>query len=370
MKPNRNTQTWKIILFFIVMLPFWGNSQGKAVFTSTASNLGTIHEEEGPVESIFVFTNKGTGPIAITSVKSVCGCTAPEWSSDPVAVGSQGFIKVVYNPANRPGYFSKGITVSTDGRPSVQVLKITGKVIPRPKGPRELYPFEEGNLRLRSNHLTFGRAYKDETVSRTTVLYNQGKRPIRFSPARTELPPYLKVRLDTLVLLPGKTTQMEISYNASMQGGWGFIFENFFLVTSDRNKPMKRINVSIEIKERFDKSSTALAKAPRLLLGKASVDFGKVAEGGMFQDSIQLKNTGKSTLIVREIESPCGCTRTRLSKPFVEPGQSEWLYVSFNSKGREGPQLKELKIICNDPRKPERNLVVKAAVNARPRNPE
>lgn len=99
-------------------------------FVEKTHDFGTIKEAGGPVSHTFEFTNTGNEPLVIINVNASCGCTRPEYSKEPIKPGKKGKIKVTYNPAGRPGEFSKDVKIRTNGnkRP---ILKITGTVIPK-----------------------------------------------------------------------------------------------------------------------------------------------------------------------------------------------------------------------------------------------
>ena len=132
-----------VILAFLVGC-FNGNAQqkqqtqqknGKAVFAVDSHDFGNINESDGPVTFVFEFTNAGTDPLVLKNVQASCGCTTPDWTKAPILPGKKENIKVTYNPAGRPGSFEKNITVTSDGNPETQILKIKGVVIPKPQPP-------------------------------------------------------------------------------------------------------------------------------------------------------------------------------------------------------------------------------------------
>lgn len=98
------------------------------VFEKSEHDFGTVSESGGVIECEFVFTNTGETPIVITKVSASCGCTAPDWSKEPVAPGKQGFIKVTFNPKGRSGDFTKSLTVFTSGNPDRISVKIKGSI--------------------------------------------------------------------------------------------------------------------------------------------------------------------------------------------------------------------------------------------------
>ena len=98
-----------------------------ASWASTEINVGSV-EQGKPVTQEFSFTNTGSLPLVITSVQTSCGCTASEWTKEPVLPNQKASIKVTYNAAT-VGNFSKTITVMSNAEaPSVQ-LTLKGEVV-------------------------------------------------------------------------------------------------------------------------------------------------------------------------------------------------------------------------------------------------
>jgi hypothetical protein len=76
----------------------------------------------------FRFTNSGDGPLVISSVKASCGCTVTDYSKDPIAPGTEGYVKATYNAA-KAGVFTKSVTVNANANESVVQLIIKGEVV-------------------------------------------------------------------------------------------------------------------------------------------------------------------------------------------------------------------------------------------------
>jgi hypothetical protein len=103
---------------------------GKIKFEKTEHEFGKINEEAGIATYVFSFTNEGNGPLIVTNAQASCGCTTPDWTKEPILPKGKGYIKVAYNPAGRPGPFTKGVSVSTNGEPETVQLTIKGEVMP------------------------------------------------------------------------------------------------------------------------------------------------------------------------------------------------------------------------------------------------
>lgn len=82
----------------------------------------------------FTFHNTGKVPLVLSSVTASCGCTAPEWSKDPIPPGGTGTIKVVFNSYGRPGQFHKFVTVKSNAGADI-TLTIKGEVVLNPPEP-------------------------------------------------------------------------------------------------------------------------------------------------------------------------------------------------------------------------------------------
>jgi hypothetical protein len=99
-------------------------------FTETAHDFGTV-KQSSPVEYNFVFKNTGMAPLIINNVEKTCGCTTPEYTTQPVAPGKTGKIKVKYD-SERVGAFQKSVIVHTNDPDNATIsLKISGVIEPK-----------------------------------------------------------------------------------------------------------------------------------------------------------------------------------------------------------------------------------------------
>lgn len=91
-------------------------------------DFGVIKEAAGKVMHTFVIKNTGTAPLVLTRVVASCGCTTPEYNTEPIAPGKDGKIVVSFNPAGRPGQFLKTIAVYSNGKDGAYILRVKGVV--------------------------------------------------------------------------------------------------------------------------------------------------------------------------------------------------------------------------------------------------
>jgi hypothetical protein len=76
-------------------------------------------------------------------------------------------------------------------------------------------------------------------------------------------------------------------------------------------------------------------------------DFGKVTDGENVVFSYRFINTGKNPLIISSATASCGCTVPEKPEEPIKPGETGFLKVVFNSKGRVGPVHKEVNVVSN-----------------------
>lgn len=103
-------------------------------------------------------------------------------------------------------------------------------------------------------------------------------------------------------------------------------------------------------KEKKDSKPTQVADT-QAEFTKKSFDFGDITEGETVSHTFFFKNTGEHNLIIRKIETGCGCTTVNHSDKPVKPGKEGKIEIAFNSSGRYGKQYKEISIFANVPQK-------------------
>jgi hypothetical protein len=90
-------------------------------------DLGQIPQGK-PVTIEFEFENTGKTAVIITNVKASCGCTATDYTKEPIAPGKKAQVKATYNAAAK-GAFTKTVTVTTNAEEAPKVLSFKGTVI-------------------------------------------------------------------------------------------------------------------------------------------------------------------------------------------------------------------------------------------------
>ncbi len=137
----------KITIIFLILLAFSASNCGSGTgnhgtnsapigttgnsvisFREYQHDFGKVSEGE-KLSYTFIFDNKGTGDLVITSATTTCGCTVPKYDTKPIPPGGTGNLEVVFDTSGREGMQTKTITVKSNAKIPVVILKITAEVI-------------------------------------------------------------------------------------------------------------------------------------------------------------------------------------------------------------------------------------------------
>lgn len=76
-------------------------------------------------------------------------------------------------------------------------------------------------------------------------------------------------------------------------------------------------------------------------------NFGSITEGESVTYNFRFKNTGDKPLVVSSASASCGCTVPEKPEKPVMPGETGFLKVVFNSRGKSGHQEKAIIVSAN-----------------------
>ena len=341
-----------------------GGAQMK--FGKVKHDFGKFKEETGPQTANFEFTNTGSSDILVTRVAASCGCTTPEWTKHPVKPGEKGFVKVTYDPRNRPNKFKKTAAVytnaSANGRPQVTVLTIEGDVIPRVLTIEEIYRVDYGKqLRFKSNHMPFTNIVKGKKKISVMEIINVSKEDAKLVFER--VPEHITIVAKPEVLKAGEKGIVQATYDSKTRREWGYVNDLIKVSVNDSIIKNKYLVISANLVEDFSVlSKEELASAPVIEFEATKFDFGKIKQREKTTVRYKFKYTGKSDLIIRHIRTTCGCTTVTKSNSVIKAGEESTLEAVFDAGIRKGKQHKMITLITNDPKTSQVNLILTGEV--------
>lgn len=112
-------------------------------FEVSTRDLGKVAEVDGTVKLRFEYTNIANKPVTILDIHTQCGCLHPTFSKHPIKPGGKGVVDVTFDPKNRFGDFSIGLTVvaSNGNYKKFNTLIAKGHVISKVPAVEINYPY-------------------------------------------------------------------------------------------------------------------------------------------------------------------------------------------------------------------------------------
>ena len=86
---------------------------------------------------------------------------------------------------------------------------------------------------------------------------------------------------------------------------------------------------------------------PEIKFEKEVYEFGTIEQNEVISFSFKFTNTGKADLVINNCSASCGCTVPNWPKNPIRPGESGYIDVEFDSKGKQNDITKEVTISTN-----------------------
>jgi len=327
-------------------------------------NFGDVAEDGGKVEHTFVFTNVSSKPVVVLDVTSGCGCTTPSYSRKPVMRGEKGEIVVSFDPMNRPGHFSKGISVQISGSTEPVTLLVEGVVTPRVKSTEELYPFDMGGgVRFDSNFRAFAYVGRGERVEESIGWINTSGRDVRLSFEELERSGMLRIEAPRM-LKAGEKGAIVIAYEVPSDSDRYGTLSDVLGVDIDGRRARTMLSVHAIAVDRHDTAADDMS-SPKGELSKKFIKFGDVKHGRTVADaSVELANVGDNELVIRAVEWQSKALKCSLKAGdrVAAGGKTVVKFTLDTSEVDYGVWVDSVRIITDDPSRPMQTLRVTAVV--------
>lgn len=164
-------------------------------------------------------------------------------------------------------------------------------------------------------------------------------------------------------ILPGAEGIITASYNSKGRPG---AFNKSITVTSNATNPTTRLYIKGNVVPVSDAgtvySEEELANSPKVSLERKIINLGKVEKDRSVPVKVTIENTGKTNLIISDLQSVCNCVHFDASSPTViKPGKRETM--QFIYRAREiGKKAETVSILTNDLNTPESKIIFHAEV--------
>jgi|TARA_B110000090_G_scaffold206957_1_gene257398 hypothetical protein len=87
---------------------------------------------------------------------------------------------------------------------------------------------------------------------------------------------------------------------------------------------------------------------PQIIFEEEDFNFGIIIEGEIVSHLYKFENTGKSDLIISNVQTSCGCTSSKdYTKKPIKPGEKGEIEIEFDSTEKSGEIKKSISVITN-----------------------
>lgn len=336
--------------------------QGEAHWLEQEHDFGTFNEKDGKVSCTMRMVNTGDSAMIIVRVQSTCGCTATEYTTTSINPGDTATVTLTYNPANRPGQFSKDVFVYTSGKPRRNQLTITGKVIGAPVTIDQQYPVRAGGLRLEVENVPLGEMYRGATRNAYINAYNASLDTLMVTTDGNL--PHVQLTASPVIVPPGEASAIVVHYDTRQAPLWGFNEDTLIVMSEPVHESptaiagIARVYVMAQVMEDMSKlTPEQRSKAPELVLDTDKVIFESMQPGSIAQGTITLANKGKGALNVRRLWCPDKAVTIINAPTRIKKGKRAVATISVDPAMVEGGVLNTtLTIITDDPHSPRSSI--------------
>ncbi|MFV0590678.1 MAG: DUF1573 domain-containing protein [Draconibacterium sp.] len=321
-------------------------------FSEMSHYFGTFPRTQGLKKHTFTFKNTGSDPLIIKKVNATCGCTATDWTVNPVLPGQTGEIKVVFNPQKFGGYFSKRINVYTNRDNNVINLQISGRILVNNKVTDDFTHFI-GDLKADKESIDFGTIeVGSSVVSKEIRLINIMRDSIRLEALK--LPDDLKVEQTHEEIAPGNNCKLTFTFDPSEKGKWGNLDTvAIFKIARNAKTEIRKIPIHLIVTDAFSElGESQKLNAPAICISEENLPvFEETKEGKWGSQKIEITNNGNSELIIRRVEVGDRNIIVKKYDEYIAPGKAGRIILNYKNTPETKISKDELVVWNNSPDK-------------------
>ena len=313
-------------------------------------NVGQVLFKQ-PVKAEFKLKNKGFRTLHIQDVKTSCGCITASFP-ETVAVGKDFTVSAVYD-AQTLGHFYKQVAIYSNASKEPLVLTMQGVVVSEIKDFVGTYDFTLGDLKVDVNDIEFDDVNRGDRPSKKIHIFNNSNQVAQ--PVFMHLPSYLTAEMSPSRIAPHHLGTAVLYLDSRKLRDFGLTQTNIYLgfAPGDKVSEQKQLQVSTILLPAFQRmTEQELAFAPKLKLSTDSLDLGSFYGRKRLKGEIELINTGRSPLEVRNLQMFSTGLEISLNKTKIEPGgQAKLRVTAIAGQIKEPKRVQRVLMITNDPDK-------------------
>ncbi len=308
----------------------------KVVFSKETHNFSEPFIVGSEIVTTFSFTNEGNASLHIQKIDSDCGCVATNTSSDKIASGGKGKIRVAVE--RDVGRFSQNVFVSTNDPTTPMVrLEVSGVIVPPVAYPKKI---------------EIGKLEKGTRVSKKITFTNNLENAVEIT-GHTVSNKNIVVKLPKKSIPAGESIECEAVLTLNNVG----LYSESITITAQAQEVLpgtdsKELEMSIQFQGRVLGGIVVLPQ--NLFLGVLD------GSGKSLQKQVQIKTDGRRPFVLKKVTADNFSVAASLAK---EPQTAHEVELSITPKTdttSSGLVEGEIQIFTTHPDVPEITIPVKA----------
>lgn len=350
-----------LIVFWVCLLV---QAQPKITFDSETKDLGYVLWRN-PVTVTYKFTNTGDKPLVVSNVTVSCGCMKAKWTEEPVMPGDKGEITAVFD-AEAIGHFYKDLGVYCNAAAEPVYVDFNGEVTADSKNFSFTHPYLIGAIRLNQDELNFEAVHKGDRPEIELLVANTSNKA--YSPVLMHLPPYLEAEALPEKLGRGKAGKIRVTLNTDKLPKLGITRATVYLsrYSGDKVGAENEIPVSVVLLPDFSQLTEQQKNNPPVLsVSSRQLEFVNLRPNQKKSQHVVITNTGKSDLVIQDMQVFSIALGVNLKKRVLKPGESTKMRITVLASNL--PRVKgrtRVSLITNDPEHPMVTIRVNAQLKS------
>jgi|DewCreStandDraft_4_1066084.scaffolds.fasta_scaffold35647_2 hypothetical protein len=356
----------KLVLRFFFLFCFVLNAafaqNSNLQFKSVNQFIGNISENEIPLLVSFAFKNTGNNPIVIVNVNVPDDTKVTNWNKlKPIKPGESGNLTFRYN-RKIPGVFNQKIVIKTN-EPNVKPIELTfgGELIIPKTEPKLALETNFGSVKLSKNVINFGNIKNTEKKRDTIALFNLSHKAVRIE--NYELNGnYVKIDVFPEELRNNGKGVIIVNYDPNIRNAFGNTTDTVWIKSDEGDNLIFPIIIKSDIYEDFSKMKPEKLKlAPKAYLVNTNYDFRFVKKGTEVKTTFNIKNKGKTQLLIRKVDVSCPCIDVKYPEK-VRFDRDSPIDITVFTNNLKGKIHETITIVTNDPSNPRITLHIMGIV--------
>jgi hypothetical protein len=154
---------------------------------------------------------------------------------------------------------------------------------------------------------------------------------------------------------------LDVYFDGNEKGDLGFS-EDQVILSWGKNY-LVRLSVLANVFEYFPPiPKDKLKEVAQLVIDPKDIDLRTISPNAVQKKSVTLTNKGREDLVIRKVQGNCECLTLTIPKTTLRPGESIELQITFDPKGRNGIDQRNIYIFSTDPLNSVQLLVLRSRV--------